>query len=286
MITIKLKNTYQAPSRWDDFTPEHATIFTALCCALDDYERGVFTFDQLQVAIVLALIGINEQKKGKPTEEFFENIFRFSELLTFPYRLTDNEDGSKTASITVSLFRNILPELGPEKHQGYRLDVSTAGVTDCNLTAEQYVDAVALADLYTKTRKVSALEQLTTVLYGSAKGVSPLEMTAVYYNFRGFLTWLKTLPQYDLIFQSAGKQSAPTPLGLASSIFTLSKSGYGTLKEIKGLDVFTYLGVLVQMSIDSIHQLASAGMKPGEIAEKLHLPLELVLQHTTETDPS
>ena len=283
MITVKLKNKHEIPSRWSDFTPQMKDQFVALACAMDDFERGIFTFEQFKLCIVVSLLGVQLHKLKMSGDTFYENAFRISELVTFPYTLTDQEDGSKVVNVNISLCRNILPELGG--HKGYTLDVTPAGVVDCDLTAEKYVDALTLTDLYTKTRSSETLEQLVSLLYGSSRGISILEQTAVYYNFRGFLEWLHNLPQYALIFHTTSKRSgAASPLGLSSSIFTVSKQGYGTLKEIKELDCFAYLGVLVQMSIDSIHQLASAGLKAGEISEKTRIPIDLVLLHLNDTE--
>lgn len=283
MITIKLKHTYKVPSRWDDFTTEHHTQFIALCCAMDDFERGILDFRQFQICAAFALMSVDMEKIHRPGEVLYENAFKLTELLTFPYTLQDQEDGSKTASAHICVYRNLLPELGG--HKGYTLDVTPAGVVDCDLTAEKYVDALTLTDLYTRTRKVAVLERLVKLLYGSIESISLFEMTAVYYNFRGFLDWLQSLPQYALIFRHTGKKKAgESPLGLSSSIFTLSKQGYGTLKEIKELDVFSYLGVLVQMSIDSIRQLAAAGLKAGEIVEKTGIPQDLVLSYLNDSE--
>lgn len=283
MITVKLKHTYEIPSRWDDFTPELRTQFIALCCVMDDFERGVFDFNQFQICAAFALICVDIEKIHRPGDTLYENAYKLTELLTFPYILRTQEDGSTAASAHICVSRNLLPELGG--HKGYTLEVTPAGVVDCDLTAEQYVDALTLTDLYTRTRQTSVLKELVRVLYGSTKDISICEMTAVYYNFRGFLEWLQSLPQYALIFRHTGKKTGgESPLGLASSIFTVSKQGYGTLKEIKELDVFSYLGVLVQMSIDSIHQLAAVGLKAGEISEKTRIPIDLVLLHLNDTE--
>lgn len=282
MITVKLKHTYQVPSRWDDFTPEHSRQFVSLCCAMDDFERGILDFRQFQVCAAAALLCVDIEKIHRPGEVLYENIYNLTELLTFPYRIHEQEDGSRAASAHICVCRNLLPELGG--HKGYTLDITPAGVVECNLTAEKYVDALTLTDLYTKTRNDSVLAELVKMLYGSAEGVDCYEMTAVYYNFRGFLEWLQSLPQYALIFRTTGRRKGgDSPLGLASSIFTVSKQGYGTLAEIRGLDCFQYLGVLVQMSIDSIHQLAAAGLKAGEISEKTHIPTDLILPFLTDT---
>lgn len=281
MITVKLKNKFQVPSRWDDFTVEYSQQFITLCCAMDDFERGIYTFDQFKLMTAFSLLSLDIEKIRKPDDIFYENAYRISNLLEFPYEITDEPDGSRTASIHISLFRNLLPQLGGRK--GYTLNVSSAGLVDCDLTAEQYVDALALTDLYTRTRNAEALRTLTKTLYGDFEGITEAEMTAVYYNFRGVLEWIRNLPQYGIIFRHNSRKGESSPLGLSSSIFTLSKSGYGTLKEIKTLDVFSYLGVLVQMSIDSIHQMAQYKMSRSEISEKTNIPLEYVIQYTTDS---
>lgn len=283
MITVRLKNTWQVPSRWSDFLPEHRSQFIGLCDAMEKFETGLLSFDQFKVMITMSLLEVDLEKvrvTEKQQDGLYENIFRISELLDFPYVLQDNDDGTRTAYIRISLFRNLM-----SSEQGYRLDVSDTGLVDCNLKAEQYVDALALTELYSSTRSDEALQRLCEVLDGSAKGLSRREMVAIYYNFRGILDWIRSLPQYSMLFhRDSPRKSAESPLGLSSSIFALSKSGYGTLREIQDLDIFTYLGALVQMSIESIRELAAAGLKPVQISDKLNIPVSEVLPHVTETE--
>ena len=283
MITVRLKHTYQVPSRWSDLLPEHRSRFVNLCCNLEEFETGILSFEQFKVMSTFSLMDIDPEKirvSEKSSESLYENIFRISELLDFPYSLHDNEDGTRTVSIRISMFRNLLQTEG-----GYRFEVSPAGLVDCTLKAEQYVDALSLMDLYSKTRSEEALVKLCETLNGSSEGLSRREMVAMYYNFRGILDWIQRLPQYSILFSRASDKKSPaSPLGLSSSIFALSKSGYGTLKEIKDLDVFTYLGALVQMSVESIRQLAAAKLSTGQIAEKLNIPVAEILLHITEND--
>lgn len=283
MITVKLKNSYQIPSRWSDFQLSHYRIFVGLCNVIEKFEIGLLTFDQFRLMIVFALMDIDPEKvriSPKRKDGLSENLFRLTELLDFPYVLKDNEDGSRTAYIHISLFRNLI-----QTEHGYKLDVSPAGLVECTLTAEQYVDALTLTELYSQTRSDEALTKLCETLHGPAGTLTREEMVAAYYNFRGIIDWIQRLPQYSILFRRHyDKKSPESPLGLSSSIFALSKSGYGTLKEIKDLDVFTYLGALVQMSVESIRQLAAAGLKPGQIAEKLNIPVSEVIPHVTDND--
>ena len=293
MITYRLsRHSYRIPDRWNDFTPDYGRQFVAMCLVFDLFETGKIDFWTMEAGIASALLGIDVTMVPRQNDILSENIFRLSERLRFPYRFRDNEDGSRTVSVNVVLRTNLLPKI--RRYRGYRFGITADGVVDCDITAEQYVEALSLMDLYGKTRKDEVLDELVLTMYGkSMQGSSGTckvscktgripraYKVAVYYNLRGILEYLKMIPDFRLIFSPGERKSGgSSPLGLSSSIFTLSKSGYGTLQEIRNLDLVTYLGALVQMNIDGIYALQSAGVKPGEIAEKLNLPLDCVLPY-------
>lgn len=289
MITCRFgKHTYSIPSKWDEFTLETSTPFLRMCKAFDLFETGRMDFSAFQIAVVSAMMGLDVRKIRTCNDTLMENLFRLSESLCYPYEIRDNEDGSRTVSLRIVLRNNLFPDI--KGRQGYRFNVTRDGMADCSLTAQQYVEALPLADLYTKTRDTGALDNLFNILYSSGKGKGKVPVDyklAVYYNFRGILEWIRLLPDFRLIYSVSGNRHGGTnPLGLSSSIFTLSKSGYGTLQEIRELDLFSYLGALVQLNIDGILSLQSAGLKPNAIAEKMNLPIEMVLPYITVTDNS
>lgn len=293
MITYRLdRHKYSIPDRWDDFTPGNARKFIALCRVFDLFESEKINFKTLETAVAAALLGMDVMMIPRQNDILAENIFRLAEKLHFPYKFQDNDNGSRTVSVNVVLRTNLLPKI--RRFRGYKFNISRDGLVNCDLTAEQYVDALSLMELYGRTRKAEVLDELFRVLYGGTDkgsfwGSSELRKIpsaykiAVYYNFRGILEWLRMLPDFRMIFSTGEKKaSGAGPLGLSASIFTLSKSGYGTLQEIRSLDLMTYLGALVQLNIDGIYSLRSAGLKPGEIAEKMNLPLEYVLPYITD----
>ena len=301
MITYRLdRHKYSIPDRWDDFTPGNARKFIALCQAFELFETEKINFRTLETAVAAALLGMDVMMIPRQNDILAENIFRLAEKLHFPYRFQDNENGSRTVSVNVVLRTNLLPKI--RRFRGYKFNISRDGLVNCDLTAEQYVDALSLMELYGRTRKAEVLDELFRVLYGGTDkgsfwgsnrgsfwGSSELRRIpsaykiAVYYNFRGILEWLRMLPDFRMIFSTGEKKaSGAGPLGLSASIFTLSKSGYGTLQEIRKLDLMSYLGALVQLNIDGIYSLRSAGLKPGEIAEKMNLPVEYVLPYITD----
>ncbi|MGM9763354.1 MAG: hypothetical protein ACI3ZQ_04980 [Candidatus Cryptobacteroides sp.] len=281
MITYKLgKHTYKIPTGWHEMRINTPNKFIRMCMAFEMFERGEMDFHVLRIAVASQLLGVDLQLVPRTNEILFENLFRLVEKIEFPYRITKNEDQSLTAAVSICLCKNLLPHIGRRK--GYKFRISKEGLIDTDITAQQYVDVLDLMEVYSTTWSDEALDGIFDTLYPGRGYVSRPRKVAVYYNFRGILEYIKQLPDFRLVFATGGKRrGGANPLGLAASILTLSKSGYGTLNEIRTLDLFTYLGALVQLDIDGILSLQSAGCKPGEIAEKMNLPFEEVLPYVT-----
>ena len=277
MITLRLEKDYSIPTRWDELTPMNRDQFVCLASALGSFEQGKDDFNELRCKTAFALLGMDLSKIKDFTPEFEENIFRITEVVTFPWRL-EEQDGKTVCSIDIILKQQLLPKL--RGHVGYTFIVSPGGMVDCSLTAEQYIDAVQLMQVYARTFSRESLEKLCDVLYGEGAGSDfrPDERLAVYYNLRGILEWIKLLPEYALVFSGSSRRSAApaSPLGLSGSIFQLAKAGYGSIEDIKKLDLFSYLGILVQMTTDSILAMKAQNIKPVDAAEKLGLAVELV----------
>lgn len=290
MVTVKLDREYQIPTRWDELTPKDGDRFVSLCAAMHDAETGKDSFDEFRCRVVFALLGLDMAKVKDITPEFEENVFRLTELVTFPWR-TSTKDGVITFDMDVILRRNLLPKIGGRK--GYVFSITQGGVTDCDITAEQYIDTVQLLQVFSRNSSMESLSRLCDTLYGQGAGkdFSDAEKLAVYYNIRGILEWIKLLPDYALIFRGSSRPStAPaSPLGLSGSIFQLVKAGYGSLEDIRGLDLFSYLGLLVQMTVDSINAMKAQRVKPVDTADRLHLPVDLVtpyyeIENDTQAD--
>lgn len=281
MLTVTLKSKpYNFPTSWEEFTPDQGAAFVRMASCMDDFESGRIDFEAFTVGITLAQLGV--EKVSAFTDEFAENVWRLKELLAFPYKITTAADGRRIANLTVKLSENLLPQIRDTKGYAFRREPS--GRMDCSLTAEQYIDALELMQAYQNTRHPSALESLVLTLYPGIQHASAEESIAVYYNFRGILAWIRSIPSYALIFPpSDGAErevSGHNPVGLASSIFSLAKAGYGDINTVKDLPLFSYLGLLMQQSIESIHTLSASGMKPTQIADRLNLPIDIVLQYT------
>ena len=234
-----------------------------ICRALLEFETGLISFDEFRLSLTLAILRLKPEKLHA-SEALHENLFRIAELLDFPYTITEHPDGSRTAAITIRLEQNLLPQAGGVT--GYKYVTDAAGIVDTDLTAAQYVEALAIlphvrAALSAGRDADPALDALAQTLYPGASGLSMDEKVAIFYNYRGIMDTIAADPDYDLIFNTQPAKGAPSPVGPQSSILALSKAGFGNIEQIRALDVYTYLAALVQQTVDSIRALAGSGMK-------------------------
>lgn len=288
-------HTHEIPAHWREV--KDRGMFIAFAGALFDFESGISSFDELRVNLAVAALGI-DLRKVSPGLMLFENIYRVAELITFPYIVEDQEDGSRKVSVSIRLDDNIVGEV--RGVSGYRYCTDTSGIVDTDMTAGQYIEGLSLLRHYSAVTAgsgnadaaIEVLSSLALTLYPLPKPrysrnlarFSREEKLGILYNFRGITESIAADPDYDLIFRRAGRHSYSSPVGLQSSIFSLSKSGLGDVDKIRSLDVHTYLAALVQQTVDSIHTLAGSGMKPGAIAETLDLYPEQVAPFISNID--
>ena len=275
MITLKLRKTRQVPNRWHELDEAQ---FVRLSGAIADFEAGVTTFEQFKVMTVAAILDLKVNRL-KMTDTLFENLFRISEQLDFPYRILEKED-RKEVEFRICVNRQMMPKV--KQNKGYVFTVDS-GMIETSIVSEQYVDALSVMKLYSSDHSEQALDMLVKVLYCplqySKENMQKVKLhqftreqkLAAYYNFRGLLEWIRRIDKYDIIFNSAEDRPGRSPLGMEGSLYSLSKAGYGVFRDICKLDLFTYLDLLLSMTIESIHSLKGCGLKPTEIAEKLNL---------------
>lgn len=281
MMKVTFNKTYEVATQWSELDTDQ---FVSLAEAIERFELGACSFDEFRIASVAAILRV-DLRKTKLTDTMAENFFRISEQLTFFYTVTDRED-RKEISFRIILDRQMVPEIG--RYYGYRFSCRY-GIADTDMVAEQYVDAIALMQLYGKNHDEPVLDRLVSVLYApipyGMEAVAKVRVAdmqhrfkiAAYYNFRGILEWIRRLHKYDIIFNRSGSHgSGVSPMGLEGSIYTLAKAGYGDYRQICRLNLFTYLDMLLDQSIESVRTLKGCGLKPTEIADKLHLDIDQI----------
>ena len=286
MIRLKInRHTYNIPSKWEECD---APTFVRLSRAMWNFENGHTDFESFKIEIVAACLGI-DIPSIRLTDFLGVNFFTLSGLLTFPYKLVKNADGSETAYIDIVMARNLFPKM--KGTSGYKYETDRAGVIDCTLTAAQYTAGIGLVNLqsgyikaYREDEALEVLDPLVRLLYDGRCDFSVYERIAVMYNFRGILESIRRDDSYSLVFRKSSRRSEPSPAGSNSGIFALTKAGYGDFDAVSKMDVHSFLSAMVQQTVDSIHTLQGSGMKPSKIAGKLNLDVEQVLPFTSVTE--
>lgn len=275
MITLQLKKSRQVPNRWHELNEEQ---FVRLAGVISDFEKGITNFEQFKVMTVAAILDLKVNKL-KMTETLFENLFRISEQLDFPYKIREKED-HKEVEFRICVNRQMQPKV--KQNHGYVFNVDS-GMIETSIVSEQYVDAISVMKLYSSDHSDQALDMLVKILYCplpySKENMQKVKLhqfsrnqkLAAYYNFRGLLEWIRRIDKYDIIFNSAEDKPGRSPIGMEGSLYSLTKAGYGVFRDVCTLDLFTYLDLLLSQTIESIHTLKGCGLKPTEIAEKLNL---------------
>lgn len=229
---------------------------------------------------------------------------RVKELLRhhLPSQLDQNDPEVRVASSFEAQVRfdlcfaaQLLPVLPSDgSFKGYSFSLSGL-LAHTDLTAAQYVTATGLMEMLSGADAEypdELLSSLLSVLYPLPDGkstvrpaghISHTEKMAVMFNFQAVLEWISRIPKYDLLFHHAQGTKYSSPLGMEGSLYTLSEKGYGDIDKVGGMNLFTYLDVLLKQTVDSIHSLNSCRMKPQEIASELNLSVEQVLGIITKS---
>lgn len=286
MITLTInKNIYRIPSIWEECNAE---TFRRLAMAMWNFEMGHTDFETFRIEIVAACLGV-DIPSTRLTDFLGLNFFSLSELLTFPYILHDNPDGTQTAFVDVVMQNNLYPDI--RDAQGYRYETDANGVIDTTLNAAQYTSGISLLNLqstyiknYREDLSLQLLDTFVRLLYNGRSGANVSDSIAIMYNFRGITESIRRDSSYDLIFRRKEQKGDPSPVGSNAGLFALVKAGYGDFDAVSKMDVHTFLSAMVQQTVDSIHSLCGSGMKPVRIAERLNLDVEQVLPFITVSE--
>ncbi len=191
----------------------------------------------------------------------------------------------------LSIRRQLLPELRLSRRQklkGYSFDCCR--IPETNIAAEQFIDANQAYEAFEESRDFAYLDLLTAILYcqpySSEKARAlveqlqsvPVELkNAVLLNFLGILNYLFRETKDSVLFSQAGsKTKKKNLLGMSAILFSMSEKGYGSLQEVAGLNLFTFLDLIYKNISDAINECLSLEMSKEEISEKLDIPINVI----------
>lgn len=235
--------------------------------------------------------------------EYVGQLLTVKDMLTVGYGLNMN------------LGKNLLPQVQTGKIgsfpnvvlTGPRFD-TTDGDIETNLSAEQYLDASEYFNTYSATRKTKYLDAFIGCLYQPAKntdleneGCSFPSWGEMSEGQRGSIPNLSNKktkdaivllfmfiqqtflndPLFKVLFSSAetaGGTVAKLNLGASEAIYQVVEQGYGSLEEVKAMNIRDFFNTQVMILKKNVAQLRALDKKPGEIARTMNLDIEIVTQ--------
>ncbi len=200
------KNTYTFPDTWEELDREQ---YLMLIEAIIDFQAGKTNALGCRATWFCNIAGIDTKLRDNKNDQFWENIYRASDLFRFffeieyldadgkvkpldklpreirerlrkqpPAELPDEPEYQWAAKlkyryIVDAIFpKNLLPELLINGHyyHGYRFHRS-GSFLETNLTAGQFISAVGAYNVYVESQKDEDLDQLIRILYFYEKPV-------------------------------------------------------------------------------------------------------------------
>jgi hypothetical protein len=205
-------------------------------------------------------------------------------------------------AINLNMHYNPLPYLTPQppllkdrgRLTGPTFNIDKNGMVETDILACEYVDAMEYYLLFQKTKEVRYLDMLVSMLYRPERGkhntfeaqlrAKNLELLdinlkrGVFLFFQNIQEYLVTRSRYKILFNREEDDSKAISLGIISTIYSLSKKGYGSSEEISMELIPDYFSMLLDMLIDAVGNMRSMNLKDPEIADKLKVPLFVIMQ--------
>lgn len=194
------KNTYEFPDSWEELNREQ---YLMLIDAILDFQAGKTNALGCRATWFCEIAGIDTKHRDNKNNQFWENIYRASELFTFffdieyidtegkvktldklpreisdklrkhpPSELPDEPEYQWAAKLQYryiidAIFpKNLLPEININGHfyHGYRF-YRSGSFLETSLTARQFIDAVTAYNAYLEKAVPEHIDKLIQVLY-------------------------------------------------------------------------------------------------------------------------
>lgn len=197
--------------------------------------------------------------------------------------------------LNLDLGRNLLPQVRKNKsvYSAPYFDTFDGDIYT-NVTAEQYLDASDYFNAYSETKKEKYLDSFIDCLYNkqstprcanipslAKKETKDAIILVFMYMQQTFINdpvfkHLFTKPEQDE--NNALASVSKLNLGSAEALLQVVETGYGSLPEVKQMNIVDFFNIQLMIIKNSIAKLRAMDKKPGEIARTMNLSVETVTQ--------
>lgn len=182
----------------------------------------------------------------------------------------------------ISFLKNPVPRL-PQIGVGKKFDIGI--LINTNITAGTYADAMDLVIAWEENKdpKDPVLNYIIGMLYTGLPLKEILENTkllnsldkvefsvkyAIYLWFVSISTYFLAHPVYSHLYKGKKQDGDKIRLGMAESIIRLSKAGYGSIDNMKSMNLIAFMDIQIAELQESIRGALAAGIEPIKLAEK------------------
>lgn len=201
-------------------------------------------------------------------------------------------------AVNYNLKENPLPyiDINNKRLTGPRFNIDENNLAETDIMAQEFVDAVEYYTLYNKSKNEAYINKLVSVLYREnrycydpvkvAERARLMEKTntetkkAVVFVFQNILEYLNITQPYTYLFSKekvSPDEKRRDVLGIANTIYSLSKEGFGDVEKIGRMNLAYYLNLRIKQLQDTIQSLRAMEKNNNEIAKTLELPIETVI---------
>lgn len=308
------KKVVNIPSKWDELSESD---FKSLCSLIRQFQRNEISIAECRMLFVCDILSINLRDIPlQKREHASDNLYMMSRQVTF-FTQIKFEDGKLDAvsteikellkktppedlpystevaylrklpyeyEVDAVFFANLIKELtiGDAVFKGYSASY-TDGVLDTSLTAIQYITAAELLSSI-NDGETDKLHVLASVLYADVskkdlfKAIDLDVLEVIAFNFQAIILFLFTKTEFSILWKGGGTKKKGITLSSADMLYDLSAAGYGTPEQVENLSLLRYLRILKKNLISAVNMLREMGKDDGEIAEKTHLPANIISQ--------
>jgi hypothetical protein len=260
----------------------------------DQINENLFLISEQLTFAVMPQIGPEE------VLEFFSPELRELLKTRFPWEIFEPEHVQQLLtvkgllkigfSLNFDLTRNLLPQVskGNKVYKGFYFD-TVNGDIKTNLTAEQYLDASEYFNAYSEDKNPGFLASFINCLYHKrstphSKDIPSVDdkktKDAIVMVFMYIQKTFLNDPIFKILFteeQSSGSM-AKLNLGSSEAILQVVEEGYGSLNEVKKMNILDFFNTQIMILKKHVAQLRAMDKKAGEISKEMNLSIDVINQ--------
>jgi hypothetical protein len=296
MIDIEIKETgkkVQIKNQWNELDQTDFLFVSGLLWKVFNNKLSLI---DLRLKLFYYFTDFEYKKKKYTDDEAADiatNIYRISEQITFSYTQSGDEF---IFNFDIDRFFILTIDIDTIEMKGLTFNINDNGIISTDMTAEEFVDAYNFYVMFENSKNIGILKYMALIFLRPVVNGKKIEYSSVsciqnamalsdidssvlfgcYIQFAGLMNFILKRTNYALLFKGDAQQAGKISIGLAETIYSLSKTGYGSKSEIAKLNLFEYLDLLLKETLDYVKELNAMEKTYNEISELTGLSIDQI----------